>query len=259
MADRSWRAGDGPPCGCPGLVTEDTARIVDAVQRRVESGEPPWNPLKFPRDPFAFARIQAHGAASRWLHAMGFSIVTAPEYEGDPWMVRSRSSPMRSPGRYPSRSHPGHPRRAVGQVRLGGDGQGLRGLGRPAGERLLRYDVPRRARARHRGLRAARRRQLLPVARGRHPLQLSRQRPLATGRDLSRRSPRRPHRGRPVADPAGRRGHLGQGPGQPRAGRRRPHGAATHPDPRQSRTAGPRPAPRLPPRSAGRPRRARRQ
>ena len=67
---------------------------------------------------------------------------------------------------------------------------------------LVRRDVPRRDRSRRRGLRAARRRQRLPGARGRHGLQLPRQRPLAPRHRLSRAEPRRSHRGDPVADPA---------------------------------------------------------
>lgn len=88
--DNTWRIdlgefATGDRSDAPGFVTEDTARIVEAVQRLVESGELPWNPLKFPRDPLAFAPIESHGAAGRWLHAMGFSTVAAPEYEGDTW------------------------------------------------------------------------------------------------------------------------------------------------------------------------------
>ena len=76
--DHTWRIdlgefATGRPSDAPGFVTDDTARLVGAVQRLVESREPPWNPLKFPRDPPAFAHIEAHATAGRWLHAMGFS------------------------------------------------------------------------------------------------------------------------------------------------------------------------------------------
>lgn len=75
----------GRPSDGPGLITEDTAHLVKAIERVVESGDAQWNPLRFPRDPLAFAHSKTHDMAGRWLHAMGFSTVTAPEYEGDEW------------------------------------------------------------------------------------------------------------------------------------------------------------------------------
>ena len=75
---------------------------------------------------------------------------------------------------------------------------------------------------RRRGLRAPRRRQQLPDARGRHRLHLPRQRALASRRRLPRARPRRPDRRDPVADPA-RRGEISEKDhANPDARRRRP-------------------------------------
>ena len=78
--------------------------------------------------------------------------------------------------------HPRHPRRAVGQVRLGGDRPHLRRLGRPARGSHVRRRVHRRARPVAGDLRAARRRQRLPDAGAEHRLHLPRQRPLVARR-----------------------------------------------------------------------------
>ena len=122
----------------------------------------------------------------------------------------------------PPRGHPRHPRRAVGQVRLRRHRPGLRRLGGPARGRLVRRGLHHRDRPPGRGLRPPRGRQRLPDPRGRDQLLLPGQRPLAPRYDLPRARPGRPHRGDRVADPARRRGGLGEGPPpEPPAGRRR--------------------------------------
>ena len=79
----------------------------------------------------------------------------------------------------------------------------------------LRRDLHPRDGHLGRGLRAARRRQQLPGARGRDGLHLPRQRPLAARRHLPRARPRRPDRRDRLADPAGRGDHQREGPERP--------------------------------------------
>ena len=104
---------------------------------------------------------------------------------------------------------------------------------------LVRHDVPRRARPRRRGLRAARRRQRLPGARGRHGLQLPRQRPLAPRHRLPRAEPRRPDAAIPWPIPLDRGRRLREGPRQPGPRRRRPPCRREDPDHRQQGAARP--------------------
>ena len=99
----------------------------------------------------------------------------------------------------PRRAH-----RAVGQVRQHRPRPDLRRLGRHARGRLVRHGLHDRGRPDGGGVRAARRRQLLPGARGRHDVLLPGQRPLAGRARLPRAQPGRPHRRDPLADPAGR-------------------------------------------------------
>ena len=69
----------------------------------------------------------------------------AAREDARPRPARLRPGPEQR-GAQPAGRHPRHPRRAVGQVRLGGSRQGLRGLGRPPRGCVLRDHVPPRAR-----------------------------------------------------------------------------------------------------------------
>ena len=121
---------------------------------------------------------------------------------------------------------PRHPHRAVGQVHQRRHGRIFGAWVDMREGETLRRRLHHRDRPVGRGLRAARRRQLLPGARGRHDLLLPGQRPLAPRPGLPRAQPRRPDRRDPVADPARRGRDQREGPDHPDAGRRRADGAA---------------------------------
>ena len=106
--------------------------------------------------------------------------------DGRPRAARLRAGAEQRLVQRRRRHHPGHPRRALGQVRLGGHRTDLRRLGRPAAraDASARSSPPSSARTRAvfvpRGVGNA-----LPDARGRHRLLLPRQRPLEPGRQDS--------------------------------------------------------------------------
>ena len=158
----------------------------------------------------------------------------------------------------PARRHPRRAHRAVGQVHQHRPRPDLRRLGRHARGRLVRQGLHRRGRPDGGGVRAARRRQLLPGARGRHDVLLPGQRPLAGRARLPRAQPGRPHRRDPLADPAGRVRDQRQGPDHADAGRRRADEAEEDPDRRRPRPARPRPDRGLPGRRPRRPARPQR-
>ena len=180
---------------------------------------------------------------------------------------RARSARLR-PGaaqrllQHRPRRDPRHPHRAVGQVRLDPHRPGLRRVGRHARGPDVRHRLHDRDGPAHRGVRAARGRQQLPDARGRHDLQLPRQRALAAGDGVPRPQPRRRHRRHRVADPARGGGDLARRTRTtPGDGRRRADEAAEDADRRRARPAGPGPPGRLPrrrPRGPGRRRQGRR-
>ena len=156
---------------------------------------------------------------------------------------------------------PRHPHRAVGQVRLDPHRSGLRRVGRHARGADVRHGLHRRDGPARRGVRAARGRQQLPDARGRHDLQLPRQRALAAGTAYPALNLDDATAGHRLADPARRVRDLREGPEHPGDGRRRAHEAAQDPDRRSPRPAGPGPPGRLPrrcPRGPGRWRQGRR-
>jgi hypothetical protein len=88
--DNAWRMhlgelATGRATDAPGFPIEDTEFLVAALKRLVDFGERPRNPVKFPTDFHAFAHNESDGMTARWLHAMGFPTVRAPEYEGESW------------------------------------------------------------------------------------------------------------------------------------------------------------------------------
>ena len=143
------------------------------------------------------------------------------------------------------RRHPRHPRRAVGQVRLGGHRARLRGLGGPARGAELRGGLHLRDRPVGGRARAAGRGQRLPDPGAGHRLHLPGQRPLVARGGLHLPQPRRRDRRRALAHPPGAGDPVRQGPGPSAPGGRHPlrdGGGARSPRAghRRSRPAGPR-------------------
>ena len=168
--------------------------------------------------------------------------------------ARLRAGPAQRRLQRPPRRDPRRAHRAVGQVHQRRARPDLRSLGRHARGRQLRRGVHDRGRPVGRGLRAPRRRQLLPGARGRHDVLLPGQRPLAARPGLPGAQPGRPDGRDPLADPARRGRDQRQGPDHADAGGRRADGAAQDADRRRQGPARHRPAGGLPGRRPGRPR-----
>ncbi|CAA9415684.1 MAG: dTDP-4-dehydrorhamnose 3,5-epimerase, partial [uncultured Pseudonocardia sp.] len=120
------------------------------------------------------------------------------------------------------RRHARHPRRTVGQVRLGGARSGVRGDPRPARPAHPRAGGDPGAGPGQRDPRAAGLRQQLPDPRARRGLHLPRQRALVAGRAVHPRAGLRPGSGDRLADRGGRQHPVRQGPRPPAARRAGP-------------------------------------
>ena len=134
--------------------------------------------------------------------------------------------------------HPRHPRRAVGQVRLGRHRADLRRVGRPARGPHLRHGVHRRARTRDarcscRAVSATRSRRCEPNTAYSYLVNDH----WTPDAKLHLRQPGRRDRRHRLADPARAGRALGQGPGPPAAGRRRARCRREAAGPRRRRPA----------------------